>query len=81
MRMRMWLCTTGFAGNWFNECILLPLIEHMPRVRSSRSYTHVVFVFSCSLANFRYRLVSQRVGLSAAFSPSYTVFHEGLILL
>lgn len=50
MRMRMWLCATGFAGNWLNECILLPLIEHMPRIRSSRSHTQVVIVSSCGLS-------------------------------
>lgn len=49
MKMRMWLCATGFASNWFNECIPLPLIEHMPCVPSSRSHIHVVFVSSCSL--------------------------------
>lgn len=32
MKMRLWLCAAGFASNWFNECILLPLIEHMPHV-------------------------------------------------
>ena len=77
MRMRMWLRATGFAGNWFNECILLPLIEHMPCVHSSRSHTHVVIVSSCSLAKFRYHLVSQRGDVSTVSWSSYTVSSEG----
>lgn len=76
MRMRMWLCATGFAGNWFNECILLPLIEHMPCVRPSRSHTHVVFVFA-AVSNFHLHLVSHGSDLSIASLLSYTVFCEG----
>lgn len=69
MKMRMWLCTTGFASNWFNECVLLPLIEHMPRVPSS-SPTRVVFVSSCSLHNFCSCITALSLSLSLCPAPS-----------
>lgn len=74
--MRMWLCAIGFAGNCFNECILLPLIEHMPCVHSSRSH-ECYFCFSLGrLTNFCHHTVSGRGDPSAA-SCLAQIFYEG----
>lgn len=70
MKMRMWLHATGFVSNWYNECILLPLIECMPRDPSSRSdtsthtHTHV-------------RLLSQPRWLLLLQTQEFLLFCEG----